>query len=210
MKLLKTSPSNKPVTVNRVVSLPLSKDEGSNGSGGIQRSKRFLEAAGCFQRKLGTKIRLYIRNHPMIYLDDKIPTTSKSSVFSRLELPLTAMDTDRTTFMSGRSGVRSRLGKRAGDELMSSPSSVSKTAGLYSDEQNVNASPGTTIYSRLGEKEEMSNVGSDICTPTMVADTFSKHSDVHARLKKKGMTVLGTRGPLGKRLGEHAVFTRLG
>jgi hypothetical protein len=48
--------------------------------------------------------------------------------------------------------------------------------------------------------------------PTMIADTISRHSDVHARLRKRGIDMRdggGGGGPLGKRLGDHAVFTRL-
>lgn len=126
----------------------------------------------------------------------------RSSIFSRLEIPVSVHDSPFE-----KTSVRSRLGKRVDKEQLLSSGSF-KTARLYSD-ANVGES-ASTIHSRLGEREELTSSGSDICTPTMVADTFSKHSDVHARLKKGGMTVLGTKGPLGKRLGEHAVFTRLG
>ncbi|XP_019853713.1 PREDICTED: uncharacterized protein C19orf47-like isoform X2 [Amphimedon queenslandica] len=179
-KVAQNDSFNKPT--NRIVfsSLRGGLEENSSGSG-IQRSKRFLEAAGCFHN----------------------PTADvRSSIFSRLEIPASVRDRPFE-----KTSVKSRLGKRVDEEQLLSSGSF-KTARLYSD-ANVGES-ASTIHSRLGEREELTSSGSDICTPTMVADTFSKHSDVHARLKKGGMTVLGTKGPLGKRLGEHAVFTRLG
>lgn len=140
-------------------------------------------------------------------------SVQKQSVFSRLELPVTSTSKPRPQTMPTSSNVKSRLGKR--ESSPPSPfSAVPTKSRLYSDispshDTTTNVTSPTSIHSRLGIKQEITPVGDDICTPTMVADTISKHSDVHARLQKKGLTVLPTKGPLGKRLGEHAVFDRL-
>lgn len=117
-------------------------------------------------------------------------------MFSRLEIPPDRLTSDQTI----RSNIKSRLGSRK-----SSPPSIGpvKSSKLYSDFESTN------VRSRLGPKKTIDDDESVDFKPTMVADTVSKHSDVHARLKKKGLAVDMPKGPLGKRLGDHAVFTRL-
>ena len=89
-------------------------------------------------------------------------------------------------------------------------SNISSTT-LYSEHVPEEKRKPASIHDRLGPKEEEPDqTSSSVVECTMVADSVSRHSDVHARLKKKGLSLGNTpRGPLGKRLGQHAVFGRL-
>ena len=136
----------------------------------------------------------------------------KHSVFSRLELPenRTLISTATQPVKRPVSDIKVRLGKRVSARTTTVPEA---TGTLYSEasEEPKRAS----IHDRLGPKEtvldepdEQKSVST--IKGTMVADSISRHSDVHARLKKQGMSLPSvSRGPLGKRLGQHAVFGRL-
>lgn len=102
------------------------------------------------------------------------------------------------------SNVKSRLGIKKDSPPLSSPP-ANKYSKLYSEHET------TDVHSRLGPKKSLQSAEDTQSefVPTMVADCISKHSDVHARLKKQGITVATPKGPLGKRLGKHAVFQRL-
>ena len=145
---------------------------------------------------------------PVFFTDE---VTKKVSVFSRLELPPERLSGMQDVAPS--SNIKSRLGIRKATSPPPQSSLPAKKFGkLHSDFET------TDVHSRLGPKkleeynvddDDDDNVSSGF-KPTMIADTISKHSDVHARLKKKGVALESpARGPLGKRLGDHAVFNRL-
>ena len=112
--------------------------------------------------------------------------------------------------------IKERLGKRVTVVNKPTGADIPRISGtpLYSEivEEQMRAN----IYDRLGPNRQPVK---DLSPPppsssrtesTMVADNVSRHSDVHARLKKQGVSLPTTpRGPLGKRLGQHAVFGRL-
>jgi hypothetical protein len=156
------------------------------------RNRRFLEAAGCFRS------------------DNADIAIVKPSVFSRLELPSERGRND----VAKPSNIKSRLGERKASSL--SPIHSTKSSRLYSDNTTSYDTASSSVYSRLGPRMNSSSpkdTEEDGCfKPTMIADTISRHSDVHARLRKRGIDMRdggGGGGPLGKRLGDHAVFTRL-
>ena len=81
------------------------------------------------------------------------------------------------------------------------------TASMYSEKTQ-----SGTVHLRLGPKvSEKPSVPEEPSRGTMVADNISQHSDVHARLKKQGITLVSNKNdpPLGNRLGSHAIFQRL-
>ena len=138
--------------------------------------------------------------------------TPKQSVFSRLELSGNNNRSNISSLKRSPSDIKGRLGKRV-NVTSNSDNDVSKVSAtpLYSEQVEEQRKP-SSIHDRLGPKEEEpeQTSSSSVVECTMVADSISRHSDVHARLKKKGVSLPNTpRGPLGKRLGQHAVFGRL-
>ena len=130
-------------------------------------------------------------------------------MFSRLELPQPSSSLKQTVGNGSKTtspGVKSRLGNVTVPTLREKQ----KEGGLYSDE--LRPSQGS-VHARLGRQEVSGNERASIVIPTMVADELeiSRHSDVHARLKKKGKApkMAVSLSSLGSRLGEHAVFNRL-
>lgn len=142
-------------------------------------------------------VHLFIHSLEEPFVPSAVP---RQSVFSRLEIPLNRAHSDNT---ERGSNIKSRLGIKKDSPPLTSPP-ANKYSKLYSEHETTN------VHSRLGPKSLQSgeDTQSDF-VPSMVADCISKHSDVHARLKKQGITVTTSKGPLGKRLGKHAVFQRL-
>ena len=134
----------------------------------------------------------------------------KKSVFSRLELPKNSQTSIPSLQSSGKpkGNIKSRLGKRVTDNGNKSDEQLPPTK-LYSEQQK--QLKHGSVHERLGPKGDSQETKKEpVLECTMVADSVSKHSDVHARLKKKGITLpTVTKGPLGERLGQHAVFGRL-
>ncbi len=128
----------------------------------------------------------------------------KHSIFSRLELPAHRITSVKTPSVS----IKQRLGHR----VNSPPEVITSRTGhvtLYSELGGEQRERGS-IRDRLGAKDTAVLISSPPSEHTMVADSVSRHSDVHARLKKQGVSLPSrSKGPLGKRLGQHAVFDRL-